>query len=77
MKATLGTTCTVPNSQLVSIARLLCIAKVVQGPAYSGLYRQVVSIARLLCMAKVAHGPAYSGLYRQLVLMYRWSLRLV
>ena len=32
----------VSNSHVVSIARSQCIAKVVLGPAYSGLYRQVV-----------------------------------
>ena len=46
-KTTLGTALyTVPNSQVVSIGRLLCIAKVVHGPPYSCLYTQVVLLHR-------------------------------
>ena len=41
-----GLPCTVPTSQVVSMARLLCMAKVVHRPAYSGLYRQVVLLYR-------------------------------
>ena len=42
-----------------------CIAGVVHGPAYSGLYRQVVSIARLLCIAEVAYcGPSLQVVFK-------------
>ena len=50
------------------MTRVFCMAKVVDGSAYSGLYRQVVhGPAYSGLYRQVVHGPAYSGLYRQVV----------